>query len=564
MIIHRKNYLSTAFMGSLFFLLLLIAPASGRIILTEIMSNPAGGETAIPGGDSNEYIEIFNTGEDSVDLTGWSFTDGDDDDFFSTGDLRLSPLPLIDGVYNSMILPPGWFALILDPEYIDPANDQPYNWPENTLILSIQTTTDLGGYRLATNDPITLFDEFGSPVDSFSNPFDPGDGISAERASVEGNSWLACNSPAGNTAGARNSHWPYGNDLSLDSLTTPNNPAEESPVAVFAHMSNVGDNPTLSSTVRLFENDDTSTAVLISTESIPSLLPGETHTAEFSAVLASGAYVLYADIPEDDNSINNNAELSLFVGPSGWPICISEFMFMPITGESEWIEIHNWGDYAVDLSGWQFGDELSLNDIPPCTLDPGGFAVLAENIDDFSDSLCPGAMLLEPSGWAALNNTDDVVRLFDSAGLPRHVIPYSASQFGSCMDYGISAEAMEAGSSQFVCSPAGRTPGCENSIWFITPGTAKVYAEPNPFDPTRTTTTIHLELPSGGIEAYIYDRLGRRIATIVDPERPVGLEFIWDGRDESGEILPSGMYIIYARDADGYSAKTVIALEGGR
>ncbi|HDR90997.1 MAG TPA: hypothetical protein ENN75_01985, partial [candidate division Zixibacteria bacterium] len=172
--------------------------------------------------------------------------------------------------------------------------------------------------------------------------------------------------------------------------------------------------------------------------------------------------------------------------------------------------------------------------------------------------------LLEPTGWGVLNNTDDIVRLFDSAGLPRQILPYTSSQFGSCMDYGISAEAMEAGSSQFVCSPAGRTPGCENAIWFITPGTAKVYAVPNPFDPTRETTTIHLELPSGGVEAYIYDRLGRKIATIAHSDRSVGLEFQWDGRDDSGSILPSGMYIIHAKDADGYSAKTVIALEGGR
>jgi len=545
-------------------LILNIAPLFGQVILTEIMANPAGSETAIPGGDSNEYIELFNAGDDSVDLTGWSFTDGDDDDYLSTGDFQLSPLPIIDGVYNSMILPPEGFALILDPEYVDPANDQPFDWPENTLILTIQTTTDLGGYRLSTTDPVTLFDEFGTPVDSFPNPFDPGDGISAERTSIEGNSWLSCVASTGNTAGSRNSHWPFGNDLSLDSLTTPNNPAEESPVAIFAYVSNVGDNTSSSSTIRLYEHDDTSSSELISTESIPSLLPGEGHVIEFSADLAVGSYVLFCTLPNDDNQMNNDARFSLFVGPSGWPICVTEFMFMPITGESEWIEIHNWGDESVDLTGWQFGDEITLHDIPACTLEPGEFAVLIQDSSSFGDSLCPEALLLEPSGWAALNNTGDNVRLFDSAGLPRQILPYTSAQFGSCMDYGISAEALEAGSYQFVCSPAGRTPGCENSIWFITPGTANVYVEPNPFNPTKETTTIHLEFPSGGVEAYIYDRMGRRMATVAHPDRSVGLEFVWDGRDDCGEILPSGMYVLHARDADGYSAKKVIALEGGR
>lgn len=547
-------FINLAIFGSLF----------GQIILTEVMNNPAGSETAIPGGDSNEYIEIFNAGEDSVDLTDWSFSDGDDTDYLSSGEFRLSPLPIIEGVYNSMILAPGGFALILDPEYIDPANNQPYNWPPNTLILSIQTTTDLGGSRLATNDPITLFNEHGLVVDSFPIPFDPGDGISAERVSIGGNSWSACIAPSGNTAGARNSLWPFGRDLAIDSISTPENPAASSPVNLFVHISNIGESTVNIATVRLFESSDTSGANLLDSETIADIESGERRIIELTATLAEGAFNLFASLSEDDNLSNNTGSLRIFIGPSGWPVCISEFMFMPTTEEPEWIEIHNWGESSIDLTGWRFGDELTLCDIPPCTLEPGGFAVLVENSASFADTLCVDAILLEPSRWAILNNTSDVVRIFDSDGLLRQTIPYSSGQFGSCMINGVSAEVIEAGSAQLACSPAGNSAGCPNSIWFIMPGRKSISANPNPFDPTKERTTVSFELPSAGIGVYVYDRLGRRIATLVEPNRPVGLQIEWDGRDDSGQILPSGMFILFAKDSEGNTAKAVIALEGGR
>ena len=237
---------------------------------------------------------------------------------------------------------------------------------------------------------------------------------------------------------------------------------------------------------------------------------------------------------------------------------------MPFSGESEWIELYNWGEEPIDLTGWQFGDENDLYDIPPCTLNASSFAVLVEDSATFKDTLCEGARLLCPENWAALNNTGDIVRLFDDSDLPRHSITYDDDQFGTCMDYGISAEAVEKGGSQVACSPGGKTPGCDNAIWQIGPDGGKIYAEPNPFDPTIEQTTINVELPGGGLSVSLYDRMGRIVATLADPNHPVGLSFQWDGRNDSGKILPSGMFILFACDSEGNSAKSVIALKGDR
>ena len=133
------------------------------------------------------------------------------------------------------------------------------------------------------------------------------------------------------------------------------------------------------------------------------------------------------------------------------------------------------------------------------------------------------------------------------------------------MAYGISAEVTEIGGSITACCPAGRTPGCENAFWKVVPGSkAKISAEPNPFDPMKERTLIKLSMPSGGISVDVYDRLGRRIVSLCDPDNPRGFEFEWDGKDGNGDILSSGIYILYASDSGGHSAKCVVALKGGR
>lgn len=65
---------------------------------------------------------------------------------------------------------------------------------------------------------------------------------------------------------------------------------------------------------------------------------------------------------------------------------------------------------------------------------------------------------------------------------------------------------------------------------------------PNPFNPT---TTIPFELPNAAnVILTVYDLLGREIAPLVDRPMLKGYQqVIWNGRDRSGNSLPSGIYI---------------------
>jgi len=73
---------------------------------------------------------------------------------------------------------------------------------------------------------------------------------------------------------------------------------------------------------------------------------------------------------------------------------------------------------------------------------------------------------------------------------------------------------------------------------------------PNPFNPS---TTIRYALPkSAKVVLKIYNALGQEIITLVDKTQTVGEKsVVWDGRNQSGQLLSSGVYI-YKLQADGF------------
>ena len=65
---------------------------------------------------------------------------------------------------------------------------------------------------------------------------------------------------------------------------------------------------------------------------------------------------------------------------------------------------------------------------------------------------------------------------------------------------------------------------------------------PNPFNPT---TRIRMLLPSDGpARLDLYDLTGQRLRTLLHESAPRGLyEVVWDGRDDAGTAVGSGVYI---------------------
>jgi hypothetical protein len=69
---------------------------------------------------------------------------------------------------------------------------------------------------------------------------------------------------------------------------------------------------------------------------------------------------------------------------------------------------------------------------------------------------------------------------------------------------------------------------------------------PNPFNPT---TTISFSLKeSRHATLFIYNALGQKVRTLADGPLTAGLHsLVWDGRDDSGRKVSSGMYVYTLR-----------------
>jgi hypothetical protein len=75
---------------------------------------------------------------------------------------------------------------------------------------------------------------------------------------------------------------------------------------------------------------------------------------------------------------------------------------------------------------------------------------------------------------------------------------------------------------------------------------------PNPFNPE---TTIKYQLPaSSHVRLSIYTALGQEIRLLVDYTQPPAYhQIVWDGRDNAGNPLPSGVYF-YRLETDKFTA----------
>lgn len=86
-------------------------------------------------------------------------------------------------------------------------------------------------------------------------------------------------------------------------------------------------------------------------------------------------------------------------------------------------------------------------------------------------------------------------------------------------------------------------------------------AVPNPFNPV---TEISYWVPSWAAGTrralVVYDVTGRRVRTLVDgPSAPGHQTAVWDGRDDSGAAVSSGVYL-YRLEAEGFRAERKMAL----
>ncbi len=85
-------------------------------------------------------------------------------------------------------------------------------------------------------------------------------------------------------------------------------------------------------------------------------------------------------------------------------------------------------------------------------------------------------------------------------------------------------------------------------------------AAPNPFNPQ---TTVRFELTRGGpARLDVYDLAGRRVRNLVATDLAAGThESTWDGRDDRGQPLSSGVYVLRLRAGDFAQSRRVALIK---
>ena len=164
----------------------LAPPAHSRVILTEVLADPAGSE------HHEEFVELRNAGAGPVDLAGWRLGDADELD------------ALVDAGSGTR-LAPGGFALVVDGSYR--GNSTAYDSVRiRAVILTIEDRSfGRAGWSNSSPERVLLRDPSGAVADSFT--YDPSRGIAGhswERRRGEPPEWRP-SYLAGGTPGRANS-----------------------------------------------------------------------------------------------------------------------------------------------------------------------------------------------------------------------------------------------------------------------------------------------------------------------------------------------------------------------
>lgn len=362
---------------------------SGDIFINEFNYNPASGET--------EYIEIYNSTEQSFDLQNWTLNDN-----------RGIEVPISS---ESFILPPESFAVLAPdntlqeiypdiklaamgssfPALNNSGDDIVLKKSDKTILDSLQYSADWGGNKRALERKTTtvsaIFKEnwgtvpqnSGSPGTGNQVPKDKEPPELVELYPVDESKLQLVFSESVTTSSAT--------DLSNYQLTPSRNIQLVSAQA---------------DSVTLFLSD--------------ALISGESYEVNIAAI---------TDIFGNKSpSVSQKIEYLQIDGARAGDIVINEIMPVPSDGEAEFVELYNRSDKNIDLKNWSFGDA-------------SGEATISRDIQLRAQSylILTGSPALAQSeehairlaSFPNLNNTGDILFLRNNSGTSIDSLHYRAS-----------------------------------------------------------------------------------------------------------------------------------------
>ncbi len=233
----------------------------------------------------------------------------------------------------------------------------------------------------------------------------------------------------------------------------------------------------------------------------------------------------------------------------------------------EWVELHNADsiDHAVD--GWAFVCKDDTTSFPSGILIlANGFLIIARQLsseppdsNSFEGRWGDASGIWGDSPQENFSVVEAKMSLTNSGGTICLIDPGSNAQTFTwdrdCGD-GVSIERVSSDEHIWLCcvSSDKSTPGKRNSVTTTYSQKIELNIEPNPFSPDgdgfEDQTVFRFTLPmESSLTIKIYDVKGRLIKSLVEDEPCVSGDIAWDGKDEEGQTVRIGIYVVWAEAA---------------
>lgn len=517
-------------------LLLTMSGPCGPVVISEVMYHP---ESTIPNG---EFVELVNVSDSAVDLSGWFLADLSED----------WPDTLLG---DQMQLQPGAYAVILEGDYNIESGAYCDLIPETALQLQVDDNL-ICHYLTDSGDTLFLIDSNGDTVNIMGWDSDIAAGYSLEKVipddcTLPGN-WQVCLNQLG-TPGGPNSVAHRQVDLALDTLEwQPGQPAGN--FTVTATVTNSG---------LVAAGGQILAGEMLATD-VPVLAVGENRAVSFNweapvGILGLHPLTISLIVAGDWNLSNNSLQTELLIDVSDLAVAINEIMYIPLSGEPEWVELVNTTASEINLKAWQLTDLSDEALLPDGTLDPHGYVVVTDDSLGGSNGWPQDISIIIVPALPTLNNDGDKVSLLDpDAGIIDEVdyrlLPITTE--GRSLEK-VHPAAPSQETTSWVVSPAsqGHTAGQPNSV-LITTDQSRLTLEPNPLQINlpESILSISYVTPFSSINLLLelYDLAGRRLATIFNEGPVPGSGAItWNARSLDPVRYRTGQYALrfHARDA---------------
>jgi hypothetical protein len=256
-------------------------------------------------------------------------------------------------------------------------------------------------------------------------------------------------------------------------------------------------------------------------------------------------------------------------------VVINEIMFDPLTISCEWFELYNPTNKYINLTGWRCfinSSIYNLSDSCQFFLAPGKYLVIAADTtlyNRFSYLKPPDTnyVKLVFRSNLSLTNNGATIKILDGSNTTIDSVSYSPKwhniNLSDTKGYSLERINPLLGSNDrsnwnSCADLLGGTPGKKNSIYTVNPvQTTTVSVYPNPFSPDgdgfEDFTIIKYKLKAGiaQLRVKVYDVKGRLVRTLLNNQIS-GSEgqIIFDGKDDSGQRLRIGIYILYIEALD--------------